>query len=333
MPASSRRSLSFWINVLALDAVVVALVWLPLLAHAAGATMRWGNYVTLGMAVWVVYMLDRLLDGQRVGGPREPRHTWAAQRPALAIAVILAVAMLGMWVGAYHIREVVFKFGHGFGLLSALAICCSQVSGSERSFQLGPALLGGVIIYMLADSFPELEPLSMVWRVLAVLVLLYAMLSLMPLASSGGGWTLPRKVLTGWIFAGAVALAPYAHTESLRSLWSTGPILCMASVCMLNSLAIHLRERSAAVDVETSLLRRLFPILAAISVGGAAAEWVAADAYARPALAASLAGAALLWAWHGRAQKNPPLRFSLVADGILVVCGLTALASIRFLKP
>ena len=69
VPAEHRKPLWLYPNLLSLDAPLVAVAWL----HVFARTWRldyhpWEAYVTLGLAVWVIYVADRLLDVSMLGG-------------------------------------------------------------------------------------------------------------------------------------------------------------------------------------------------------------------------------------------------------------------------
>lgn len=87
-----------WPNLVALDAPVVAVVWQQFLAAAFGLTLPVAASVSLALAVWGVYLLDRGLDA-RPGRPTDPadRHRFARRhRSKLLIVggVILAGAVI-----------------------------------------------------------------------------------------------------------------------------------------------------------------------------------------------------------------------------------------------
>lgn len=55
----------FWPNLLSLDAPVVAVAWFWMFSQTWGVrSLPWSSSVTLFVAVWVVYSLDRVIDGR-----------------------------------------------------------------------------------------------------------------------------------------------------------------------------------------------------------------------------------------------------------------------------
>lgn len=66
-----------WLNLLGLDAPIVALVWQDLAAHTFGNPLRASARIVLGFTVWAVYLADRLLDIRAAGAaPNTARHNF-----------------------------------------------------------------------------------------------------------------------------------------------------------------------------------------------------------------------------------------------------------------
>lgn len=105
MPSLSRKPLWLYPNLLSLDAPLVAVAWL----HVFAQTWRlgyhpWEAYITLGLAVWIIYVADRLLDISLAGGARsklEARHRFHQrhQRRFKIALAIACVATIGMVIG------------------------------------------------------------------------------------------------------------------------------------------------------------------------------------------------------------------------------------------
>ena len=103
MPASRRQPLWLYPNLLSLDAPLVAIAWLYVFARTWRLGYHpWEAYATLGLAVWMIYAADRLLDvslSGADGGPMEPRHRFHTRhrgwfRVGLLVALLVAVALV-----------------------------------------------------------------------------------------------------------------------------------------------------------------------------------------------------------------------------------------------
>lgn len=133
MPADHRRPLWLYPNLLSLDAPLVAVVWLQIFARTWRLGYHpWEAYVTLGLAVWAIYVADRLLDVSLLGGPGgklEARHEFHNQHrkaftiaviAALVIAVVLVVMKMPMTIYKHLLLGAVLVAGFfGLSMLSS----------------------------------------------------------------------------------------------------------------------------------------------------------------------------------------------------------------------
>jgi len=97
MPESRRTPIWLWPNLLSLDAPIVAIVWLYMFQRIWLQYLSWGYPVALGLAVWGIYILDRIIDVKMLppGDPRlGPRHDFH-QRHTKVMASIAVVALIG----------------------------------------------------------------------------------------------------------------------------------------------------------------------------------------------------------------------------------------------
>ena len=83
-----------WPNLLSLDAPVVALLWQVLFVRCFHARLGTVPSVLLGLAVWLIYAGDRMLDAWR-GSDHQPRHEfyrryWRAVLPVWATTLAIA---------------------------------------------------------------------------------------------------------------------------------------------------------------------------------------------------------------------------------------------------
>lgn len=122
MPPEQRKPLWLFPNLLSLDAPLVAVAWLYIFAKTWRADYHpWEAYVSLGLAVWVIYVADRLLDVSILGtgsGKLEARHE-------------------------FHRRHrKFFTIGAGLAALTALVLVVSYMSYAIYHY----ILIGGVVV-------------------------------------------------------------------------------------------------------------------------------------------------------------------------------------------
>lgn len=95
--AERRIPLWLWPNLLSLDAPIVAVVWLAMFARTWRVDfLQWESYLALGLAVWVIYVVDRLLDVKllHTDDPRlGERHGFVKQHQKKLGWMVLAAAL------------------------------------------------------------------------------------------------------------------------------------------------------------------------------------------------------------------------------------------------
>jgi hypothetical protein len=107
VPSEQRKPLWLLPNLLSLDAPLVAVAWLYMFAKTWRADYHpWEAYVSLGLGVWVIYVVDRLLDASLAGRPSarlEARHEFHIRHRKLftigaVIAGVTALVLVVMYM-------------------------------------------------------------------------------------------------------------------------------------------------------------------------------------------------------------------------------------------
>jgi hypothetical protein len=107
-----RPPIWLWLNLLSLDAPVIALVWQDFLSRCyPGALLPTGR-VVLGLTVWAIYLADRLLDVRHPARPAESlRHAFYRQHRAFAMALLAGVVAADLVVATLLLRPEVLDSG------------------------------------------------------------------------------------------------------------------------------------------------------------------------------------------------------------------------------
>lgn len=133
MPAACRKPLWLLPNLLSLDAPLVAMAWLFVFAKTWRLGYHpWEAYASLGLAVWIIYVADRLLDASLSAGTTiglEARHRFHAGHRrifsigllvALVVAVTLVVTKMPMAIYKHLLLGGVMVAGFfGLSMLSS----------------------------------------------------------------------------------------------------------------------------------------------------------------------------------------------------------------------
>ncbi len=119
MPKKLSNPWWLWPNILSLDAPFVALSWQWLLHRSFDIPLPFRLQATLGIAVWIIYVLDRCLDVWKENADTlsTARHRFYRQYwfPMLALAVLTGSVML--WLARFHLHPIMFTSGIGLGVL------------------------------------------------------------------------------------------------------------------------------------------------------------------------------------------------------------------------
>lgn len=316
-PANTSRPWWVWLNVLGVDAVLTALLWMPLFGRVTGARLIPAEYAVLACAVWSVYTLDRMMDGLSAAGLRSERHIFAARRWLLLGAGVLLAAGCSAWLLGYEVREIVSRAG--LKLMAGVACYFGVTWAARRNWAglMGALTLGGVLTLGLMQGAVTGAVWPQMWRGALAGFLITVLYLTLRKEGAPAPWILPRKLLGGWLFGIGTALVPYAHLEMWRDLIFGSPVLLFGGVCALNSTGIRLWETERE-DFETGLLCQLYPWMLAALIAGAGMEWVPADAWSRPLFAACGVAAFLLMIIHACRRKLSVSVLRALADGAMI---------------
>ena len=158
-----------WPNLLSLDAPLVAVVWLFMLARAWRVDyLPWHQYVLLALVVWVIYVVDRLLDALVQGeSPRcQKRHRFHARHRKVFGVVAVAGAVGAGFLALTESRMAILNYAAIAGFLAAgyfaMALFAppddGEISYSKNilggiTFAFGTAMVAHVYVYFTDGIF------------------------------------------------------------------------------------------------------------------------------------------------------------------------------------
>jgi len=122
-----------WPNLLSLDAPLVAVLWQGFLAYRFSLPLRPVARVVLGLTVWAIYLLDRLLDARRPAFHGEPaRHRYYRRNSNLMTALLAVVAITDALAAILWLRPSILR--EGMLPLAGVLIYLSTVHLIGKSF-------------------------------------------------------------------------------------------------------------------------------------------------------------------------------------------------------
>jgi hypothetical protein len=118
MPSKSEEDsppLWLWPNLLSLDAPLVAVLWQGFLAYRFSLPLLPAGRLVLGLTVWAIYLLDRLLDARKpppLNGTAEPaRHRYYRRHSKPMGALLAVVAFADAFIAVFWLRPAILRGG------------------------------------------------------------------------------------------------------------------------------------------------------------------------------------------------------------------------------
>jgi len=132
-----------WPNLLSLDAPLIAAAWQSLFAHDAGVALSFANRAALPLAVWFIYLVDRLLDTKnRMPSHATARHAfYYANRPACWL--MAALSLSGSAISLFFLPARMIENGLAvLSLVGAYLLIVHRAGGSLRRWFPKEAAVG-----------------------------------------------------------------------------------------------------------------------------------------------------------------------------------------------
>ena len=150
MPSKCEEAaapLWLWPNLLSLDAPLVAVLWQGFLAYRYALPLSLAGRLVLGLTVWVIYLLDRLLDARRPPANAtsvEPaRHRFYRRHKKLMASLLLGVACADAFIAALWLRPAVLR--GGLIPFSGVLIYLAAFHGTNQSFKLPKEIAAAIL--------------------------------------------------------------------------------------------------------------------------------------------------------------------------------------------
>ena len=240
-----------WLNLLSLDAPLVALVWQDFLSRCYPLTMRLPGRLVLGLTVWAIYLADRLIDVRHLAADDETtRHKFYRRNSGLVRILFLGVLFADLLTASLWLRPAVFWNGLAVGV----AVCCylsvfafGRV-GAKRWKQPVAALLFAIGVFLIAWTQVPSPWRLLGWPAAAFSLLCWGNLVLIE------SWDENQSVKHRWIGLLLFALLCAAVGNS----WWYAAIAASAAVlALIDFSSLTLRRDSRRVLADVALLTPL----------------------------------------------------------------------------
>lgn len=149
-------------NLLSLDAPLVAMCWQAFLAADTGVTLRPAAQAALGLTVWLIYIVDRLLDVRDPRAPQTARHRFYRDHRTLATRAAIVILSADLAVIILFVRPVVVREGllAAAGVIVYLALLHGPGWRIPKELLAGLLFTVGVFVVAVANSTAPLSELG-----------------------------------------------------------------------------------------------------------------------------------------------------------------------------
>lgn len=272
VPAIARRPATslaakpwLWLNMLCLDAPLVAIVWQWVFARALRVGVLPANAAALFATAWMIYLADRLADTFALQPGREAalRHLFCRRHRTACAAVLVLVGVPDAWLLFRHVDPQVMRLG---ALVGACAVVYLLINyAADRLWRSLP--VKELVIGLLFASGTVTALLPLVWPpavAVGCTLLLFAMLcafncvsiavwersvdELQERESIATRWPAAKN----WLIPAAMLIAIGAVITGRLQPSLTVPDDCIALSALLLG-GLHLLRRKIARDERTAL--------------------------------------------------------------------------------
>jgi hypothetical protein len=183
-----------WLNLLSLDAPLVALVWQDFLARCYPAVLQPAGRAALGLTVWAIYLADRLLDSRR--HERTPRHEFYRRHYSAGRALLAAVLCADSMVAAFWLRRAVLD--RGLLVTAGVIVYLGAFSAGRSGKLISKKTLAGLLFtsgtFLIASTGVVRPERTLGWPAAAFCALCLGNLLMIE------NWERGRETVRGWIW-------------------------------------------------------------------------------------------------------------------------------------
>jgi hypothetical protein len=126
-----RTAPLLWLNLVCLDAPLVAVAWLWLFGRTFHIPLQVGNCVALFLTAWLIYLADRLADSfsLKAGSPRSLRQEFCLRHRDVWITMVLLVAGFDAYVIWRSTALQTFLVGAVVGIIALIYLVLNHPLG------------------------------------------------------------------------------------------------------------------------------------------------------------------------------------------------------------
>ena len=157
-PRTAQRTVpTIWLNLVCLDAPLVAIAWLWLLARTFDVPLQIGNAIALFLTAWLIYLADRFADANSLkpDSPRSLRQTFCLRHREIWIVMLALVAGFDAYVIWRTTASETLVIGGIVGSLALLYLVLNHPLGliwralPAKEIAIGTLFAAGTVVALL----------------------------------------------------------------------------------------------------------------------------------------------------------------------------------------
>lgn len=160
--AAAKAGPAVWLNLVCLDAPIVAVAWLWLFARTFQAPIHPGNAVALFLTAWLIYLADRLADASslKAESPRSLRQNFCLRHREIWISALLLIGGFDLYVIWRSIDAGTFFAGAVVGVLALIYLALNYPRGliwrslPAKEISIGLLFTAGTLVALLPSAPP-----------------------------------------------------------------------------------------------------------------------------------------------------------------------------------
>lgn len=236
-----------WLNVLSLDAPLVAVAWQALFAKVAGMHLRLEHRVILFASVWLGYAADRWLDAGRDHAGLSERHQWYDRRRSAVLVVWLTVLSGAIGLSVATLSQQNLALGVALTIAAIGYTVFAQygrplpVFGIVKCFGIGALVATSSALF----AFDWSSPAAFQLQALALVASLF-FLNCLFIRHWSGDRSIGRRLL--WVATAFVTTILLLATTS--SMLRSTALTALASLLILGG--VHFSRNSLGLDLARS---------------------------------------------------------------------------------
>lgn len=315
-----------WPHVLSLEAPLVAVLWQMMLARVHRVALMPGTTLGLALAVWLVYVTDRVFDGWKKGGAAtDLRHAWYARHRKLVLFVLMPAAVAALaWSALWQIPEGLLWQCVSLAMLVVVYLASFPARG-HLLLMTTLGALAGIVVLLVIFVLPADPRTKMQFTLIGFVMMLFGFFQRF---DPNATLRLPKEFLGALLFALGSSAGVQFFSMSDGLLAFSTDVLLLWTLFTLNMFGIARVEAEAgAADAQSVAfvwpeIVRLYPLLLIVSL--AMCGFILARPSLFPSRASELAESGaisfglLFVLWLGRGKLSP-LSYRALADYALVV--------------